>query len=84
MPGENRSTTSPVRSTRNLVKFHLIAWMPSSLGLGRLQRPPKRMRPRAVHLHLGEHREANTIVHGTELVDRGFVARLLPAKLVAR
>jgi hypothetical protein len=37
----------------------------------------------AIHIHLGEHREADLVVQAAKLRDLGFAPRLLAAELVA-
>ena len=64
--GANCSATRPLRSTRNLVKFHLIASVPEKARSRAFQRLEKRMRVPAVHLHLLEHRKAYVKTRGAD------------------
>ena len=68
---------------RNLVKFHLIALLPSRPG-ALLQLDEQRMGVAAIDLDLGEQREGHAEPTLAEGGDLRLAIRLLSAELVAR
>ena len=73
----------PSRSTRNLVKFHLIAFDAEQARRLVLQPLEQRIGVGAVDVDLGEHRKGDVVGQRAEIRDLGRVARLLRAELVA-
>ncbi|VTR41238.1 Uncharacterised protein [Serratia fonticola] len=81
--GAKRVMRSPSAVSRNLVKFHLIRWLPNRPGARRFNSLKQGMRLRAVDVDLAEQRKADAIIEGAEVGNLQRVARLLPAKLIA-
>jgi hypothetical protein len=85
--GEWRLTGWPLRSIRNLVKFHLIRSMPRAPkmpGLPALEEFEQRVRILAVDVDFGEDGKGDSIILVAELCDFGLGTGFLRSKLVAR
>ncbi len=81
--GAQRPTTSPLRSTRNLVKFHLIASVPSSPAFSLLRNWNSGCAAGPLTSTLGEHRKRHAVILLAEGADLFCAARFLRAELVA-